>query len=114
MLTEHFVDLLRELDRELHSYRVTNYYRRQDARTRERFVALRAYVAKALDDATRARLETLAEALEANEDELSRGFEELSRAMSGLNDAIRVLDVMGDVLEAMSRLVPGVLDAVLP
>ena len=114
MTPTELLDSLRSIDAELHSHRITAFYRNQPADTRRRFVGMRAYIAQALADATHAHLADLATALEQNDAALQRGFTELSSALSALHDALRILEVLGTVLVALSESVPGVLDNVLP
>lgn len=104
---------LRELDAELHSSRVTAYYRTQSAASRERFVALRAYVARALADATHARLEELAGALEEHDAEIGEAIQGAKEAVRRLDDAVKAMNVVGDLLTVLAQVVPGVLDRAL-
>lgn|GEM_PF-3185849 len=113
MTPNDLIDALRDLDRELHSTRVTTFYRSQDDESRARFVGLRGYVAQALADALHAQLDELATALQQHDAELSEGLADLKRAVRGLNDAVKTLNILGDVLTALSKVVPGVLDHVL-
>ena len=74
MTPTELLDSLRSIDAELHSHRITAFYRNQPADTRRRFVGMRAYIAQALADATHAHLADLATALEQNDAALQRGF----------------------------------------
>ena len=114
MTVTELLDALRDLDAQLHSPRVTDYYRGQDARSRERFVALRAWTARALADATRARIEEIADALTAHDAELRRGMADARDALRHLDDAVRALNVLADVLTVLAQAVPGIIDQVLP
>jgi len=101
---------LRDLDAELHTGRVTDYYRSQDAATRARFVGLRGWVSAAVSDATYARMDELASDLERNDAALQRGFSDVRDAMGRMSDANRVLDVIADVLTVLSVAIPGIID----
>lgn len=114
MTHDELIRSLETLDLELHSARLVAYYRGFDHDVRERFVGLRAYVAVALADARRARIEDLSAALEEHDAELRDRLDEVNRWVRDLSDAARTLDVVGDVLTALSRLVPGILNGVLP
>ncbi len=114
MTPDELLSQLRSIDDELHSSRVVAFYRREPAESRERFVGLRAYVARALADATHARLDVLAAALETHDEPLRAALTEVTAALTALNDALRILEVLGTVLIALSESVPGVLDQVLP
>ncbi len=114
MTHDELIRSLETLDLELHSARLVAYYRGFDHDVRERFVGLCAYVAVALADARRARIEDLSAALEEHDAELRDRLDEVSRWVRDLSDAARTLDVVGDVLTALSRLVPGILNGVLP
>jgi len=107
---DELLSRLRDLDAELHSGRVTAFYRSQDEATRARFVGLRGWVSAALADATYARLDDLADDLARNDAALQRGFTDVRDAIARLGDANRALDVVADVLTVLSVAIPGIID----
>lgn len=110
MTADELLRRLRDLDAELHSGRVTDYYRAQDAATRTRFVGLRGWVSAAVADATYARMADLAAHLERNDAALERGFADVRDAIARLADANRALDIVADVLTVLSVAIPGIID----
>ncbi len=110
MTADELLNSLRDLDSELHSGRVTDYYRSQDPATRARFVGLRGWVAAAVSDATYARLDDIADQLERNDAALQRGFNDVRAGLSRMAEANRVLDVVADVLTVLSVAIPGIID----
>lgn len=110
MTADQLLARLRDLDAELHSGRVTNYYRSQDEATRARFVGLRGWVSAAVSDATYARLDDLADELQRHEAALDRGFSDVRAELARMSDANRALDIVADVLTVLSVAIPGIID----
>ena len=96
---------LREIETNLRSAEVQEFFQAQDQDVRDRFVSLRHEISVAINQLSNAELQAIADKLDELAPDLKAGVDRLKAKIQQLENAVSILKTISDVLGLVGRVV---------
>jgi hypothetical protein len=103
MSLQELLSLLRNLQTQLFSASVQEFFKSQDENTRKRFVAFREEISLLVGKLTNAQLGQIAKELDLLAVDLKSGIHDLNDSLDKLQNALSILNFLGGVLGLAAR-----------
>jgi len=104
MTRDELLDELRELELNLRSPEVQDFFLTQPVDVRNKFVSYREEISFLVGKLTNAELEEIADKLDELSDDINAGITSLREKIQALNDAIEIINALGTVLGHVARI----------
>lgn len=104
MTLNELLSFLREIEKNLRSSEVQDFFEKQHEDIRKRFSSFRQEVSFLVGKLTNAQIESIAKKLDELSDDLNKGIDELERGLGELKDAVAILNTFTTILGLAARI----------